>query len=308
MGNENRIWVGIEKIPEHTKQAFIAIEDKRFDDKVGKAHSGVDWYRTAGVTLRYLTGQSQQGGSTITQQLIKNITGEDQVTVTRKVQEIFRAIKLEKVYSKDDILEAYLNTISLANNTNGVQAAANLYFGKDVSDLTLAESACLASITKYPSKYNPFTEKGSINNKERREYVLYEMHEQGRITDKEYEQALKDSETLTFKKEEAMQQFNSTQSYFVDHVIEEVIADLVEQKGMTRAQATDKIYSGGYRIYTTIDPRIQAILDEKFADDETFSYVTNKETAAVCHGGYGHPWTHPRHCRRQGSKGQRPRV
>ncbi len=277
VGNENRIWVGIEKIPEHTKQAFIAIEDKRFDDKVGKAHSGVDWYRTAGVTLRYLTGQSQQGGSTITQQLIKNITGEDQVTVTRKVQEIFRAIKLEKVYSKDDILEAYLNTISLANNTNGVQAAANLYFGKDVSDLTLAESACLASITKYPSKYNPFTEKGSINNKERREYVLYEMHEQGRITDKEYEQALKDSETLTFKKEEAMQQFNSTQSYFVDHVIEEVIADLVEQKGMTRAQATDKIYSGGYRIYTTIDPRIQAILDEKFADDETFSYVTNKE-------------------------------
>lgn len=277
IGGENRIWVGIEKIPEHTRQAFIAIEDKRFDDKVDAAHSGVDWYRTAGVTMRYLTGQSQQGGSTITQQLIKNITGEADVTVTRKVQEIFRAINMEKVYSKDDILEAYLNTISLANNTNGIQAAANLYFGKDAGDLTITESACIASITKNPTAFNPFTAKGSVNNKERREYVLYEMHDQGRITDAQYEQALKESANLTFKKEEAMQQFDSTQSYFVDHVIEEVIADLVAQKGMSRAQATTKIYSGGYRIYSTINPRIQAILDEKYADDETFSYVTNKE-------------------------------
>ena len=277
IGGENRIWVGIEKIPEHTRQAFIAIEDKRFDDKVDTAHSGVDWYRTAGVTVRYLTGQSQQGGSTITQQLIKNITGEADVTVTRKVQEIFRAINMEKVYSKDDILEAYLNTISLANNTNGIQAAANLYFGKDAGELTIAESACIASITKNPTAFNPFTAKGSVNNKERREYVLFEMHDQGRITDVQYEQALNESATLTFKKEEAMQQFDSTQSYFVDHVIEEVIADLVAQKGMSRAQATTKIYSGGYRIYSTINPSIQAILDEKYADDETFSYVTNKE-------------------------------
>ncbi len=277
IGGENRIWVGIEKIPEHTRQAFIAIEDKRFDDKLGAAHSGVDWRRTAAVTFRYFAGQGQQGGSTITQQLIKNITGEDDVTITRKIQEIFRAINMEKVYSKDDILEAYLNTIGLANNTNGVQAAANLYFGKDVSELTIAESACIASITQYPTKFNPFTEKGSVNNKERREYVLFEMHDQERITDAQYEQALKESATLSFRKEEAMQQFDSTQSYFVDHVIEEVIADLVAQKGMTRGQATSKIYSGGYRIYSTIDPRIQAILDEKYADDETFSYVTNKE-------------------------------
>ncbi len=277
IGGENRIWVGIEDIPDHTQQAFIAIEDKRFDDHLGSAHSGVDWYRTAGVTMRYLTGQSQQGGSTITQQLIKNITGEDDVTITRKVQEIFRAINMEKVYSKDDILEAYLNTIGLSNNTNGVQAAANLYFGKDVGELTLAESACIAAITKYPSYYNPFTTEGSKNNRERRDYILFEMNDQGRITQAEYNQALKESASLAFKKEEAMQQFGSTQSYFVDHVIEEVIADLVARKGMTRAQATSRIYSGGYRIYTTIDPRIQAILDEKFNDDATFKAVTNEQ-------------------------------
>lgn len=277
VGSENRIWVGIEKIPEHTKQAVIAIEDKRFDGKVDKAHSGVDWYRTVGVTVRYLTGQSQQGGSTITQQLIKNITGEDDVTIPRKVQEIFRAINLEKVYSKDDVLEAYLNTISLGNNTNGVQAASNLYFGKDVSELTLAESACIASITKNPTAFNPFTQKGSVNNRERRDYVLFEMRDQQRITEEEYQQALKESETLTFKREEAMQQYGSTQSYFVDHLIEEVIADLMDRKGLTRAQATNKIYSGGYRIYSTVDPRIQTILEEKYLDDATFSYVTNKE-------------------------------
>ncbi|MFA9379792.1 MAG: transglycosylase domain-containing protein [Acetanaerobacterium sp.] len=272
VGNENRIWVGIEDIPEHTREAFIAIEDKRFEE-----HSGVDWLRTGSVTLKYLTGQGQQGGSTITQQLIKNITGEDEVTIPRKVQEIFRAINVEKVYSKDDILEAYLNTIALANNTNGVQAAANLYFGKDVSELTITESAAIASITQFPEKYNPFTAKGSVNNKKRREDVLFEMFDQERITQKEYDDALAESARLNFNKEEAMQKIGSTQSYFVDHLMEEVIADLVDQKGMTRLEAETKLLNGGYRIYSTIDPRVQAILDEKFADDETFKAISNAE-------------------------------
>ncbi len=277
IGGENRIWVGLEKIPKYTQQAFIAIEDKRFDDQLGEAHSGVDWRRTLYATAHYFIGDGSQGGSTITQQLIKNITGEDDVTIPRKVQEIFRAINVEKIYSKDDILEAYLNTIGLANNTNGVQAAANLYFGKDVGDLTLAESAAIAAITQYPEKYNPFSTKGKVSNQERREYILYEMLQQQRITQEEYDTALKESSTMTFKKEEAMQQQNSTQSYFVDNLIEEVIQDLIDRKGMTRSQAEAKLYSGGYRIYSTVNPKIQKILEDKFLDDATFKTITNTE-------------------------------
>ncbi len=277
IGGENRIWVGIEKIPDHTQQAFIAIEDKRFDNQLGEAHSGVDWRRTGYATMQYVLGSGSQGGSTITQQLIKNVTGEDDVTIPRKVQEIFRAINVEKVYSKDDILEAYLNTISLANNTNGVQAAANLYFNKDVSELTIAESAAIASITQFPVKYNPFSTEGKKNNKQRREYILQEMRTQERITQAEYDAAMKESATMAFKKEEAMQQAVSTQSWFVENLIEEIIYDLVTQKGMTRAQATTKLYSGGLRIYSTVNPKIQAIIDEKFLDDATFKNVLNKE-------------------------------
>ena len=275
VGGENRIWVGIDKIPKCMQQAVIAIEDKRFDDKVGPAHSGVDWKRTLYATANYFVSFSArtQGGSTLTQQLIKNITGEDEVSIPRKVQEIFRAINLEKVYSKDDILEAYLNTIALGNNTNGVQAAANLYFNKDVQDLTLMESCALASITQYPEKYNPFAH--PENNKERREYVLLEMLNQGRITQQEYDNALK--EPITFKKQEAMQQKGSKWNWFVENLIDEIISDLMTRKGMTKQQAETKLFSGGLRIYTTMNPMIQQILDEKFLNDETFKAVTNKE-------------------------------
>lgn len=277
IGGENRIWVGIEKIPEHTRQAFIAIEDKRFDDQLGEAHGGVDWKRTTKATIDYFLRPNarRQGGSTITQQVIKNITGDDDVTITRKVQEIFRAINVEKEYSKDDILEVYLNTIALSNNTNGVQAASNLYFNKDVSELTIAESAAIASITQYPTKYDPF--RNPENNKERRDYILFEMHEQQRITDAEYEEALKQSETMTFKREEAMQAANSTQSYFIDHMIEEILDDLVEQKGMTRGEAWQALYTNGYRVYATVNPKIQSIMEEKYLDDATFSSIRNEQ-------------------------------
>ena len=148
-GTESSIAVSYNQIPLNLERAFISIEDKRF-----KTHNGVDWYRTAGAIYYMITGQPG-GGSTITQQLIKNVTGEDEVTIQRKVSEIFRAINLEKVKSKEEIFEAYCNIIYLGNNCTGVEAASNYYFGKRVSELDLVECACLAAIVKNPSQYEP---------------------------------------------------------------------------------------------------------------------------------------------------------
>ena len=149
-GNENRIWVDFDSIPKNLREATIAIEDKRFE-----SHHGVDWHGTVRAVFRTLTKGNTQGGSTITQQLIKNVTGNNENTVKRKVTEVYRALALEKDYSKDEILEMYLNTIYLGNQCYGVQTASRMYFHKDVSELTLAECACLISITNNPSQYDP---------------------------------------------------------------------------------------------------------------------------------------------------------
>lgn len=149
-GEENRVWVSMDEIPKYLKDAAVAIEDKRF-----YKHNGVDWVRTAKAISLMFTGRSIQGGSTLTQQLIKNMTSDDEVTVKRKVMEIFRALEFEKKYTKDDILEAYLNYIYLGQGCNGVYTAAYTYFGKHVSELDLAECACLIGITNNPSKYDP---------------------------------------------------------------------------------------------------------------------------------------------------------
>ena len=149
-GEENRVWVSSDEIPQYLKDAAVAIEDKRF-----YKHNGVDWVRTAKAISLMFTGRSIQGGSTLTQQLIKNMTSDDEVTVKRKVMEIFRALEFEKKYTKDDILEAYLNYIYLGQGCNGVYTAAYTYFGKHVSELDLAECACLIGITNNPSKYDP---------------------------------------------------------------------------------------------------------------------------------------------------------
>lgn len=149
-GDENRIWVDFDSIPKNLRNATIAIEDKRFE-----SHHGVDWHGTVRAVFRTLTNGNTQGGSTITQQLIKNVTGNNENTVKRKVTEVYRALALEKDYSKDEILEMYLNTIYLGNQCYGVQTASRTYFHKDVSELTLAECACLISITNNPSQYDP---------------------------------------------------------------------------------------------------------------------------------------------------------
>ncbi len=263
-GTENRIWVDLEQVPQHLQDAFIAVEDERFE-----SHHGVDWKRTIAATANLFLGfyDTQQGGSTITQQLVKNITGEDDVRVERKVQEIFKALKLEQEYTKDDIMEAYLNEIHLGNNTNGVQAAANLYFGKDVSDLSIAESASIAAITQYPVMYNPF--RYPENNKKRQEYVLQKMYEIGKITKEEYDQAM--SEKLVFSMEgNTISNGGTINSWFVDLVIDDVIHDLVEQKGYTEEYATQQLYSGGYKIYTTEVPSVQSALEEVYTSSDTF--------------------------------------
>jgi len=263
-GEENRIWVDSSQIPQHLKDAFVAIEDERF-----YSHPGFDLKRTTGAVINYVFKRSSSyGGSTITQQLVKNLTGDKEVDHKRKIREIWRAIQLEKELSKDQILELYLNTIYLSQNCNGVQAASNTYFGKDVSELTLAEAASIAGITQYPSRYDPFI--NPENNKNKQELVLKKMLELGYITESEYQQAV--NEELKFAKG-SQKQSTSKQSYFVDEVINDVMHDLEVEKGYSKAVASKMLYSGGLKIYATIDPNIQNAMDEVFKDDKNFPNI-----------------------------------
>lgn len=269
-GGENRIWINYDDIPIYAREAVVAVEDQRF-----YTHQGVDWKRTAGafVNLFVPIYSSQQGGSTITQQLIKNATGQDEVRIERKVQEIFRAIDLEKRYSKEQILESYLNIVPFGNGTLGLQSAANLYFGKDARDLTLAECAAIVGITQYPGAYDPLVYPEA--NKGRQEHILKEMLKQGKITQTEHDAAV--AQQLVFKGEEHFATIQATQSYFEDHVIESVIKDLMAQYGYTKQYATEKLYGGGYRIYTTVDETIQKKLEDIYSSTENFPAVLNEE-------------------------------
>lgn len=268
-GDENRIWVDLNQMPEHLINATIAGEDARF-----RTHQGVDWKRTFGAFINEFIPiySGRQGGSTITQQLIKNATKDDAVRVDRKVREIFRALNMEKHYSKDEIIETYLNTLSLGNNTAGVQAAANLYFDKDVSEITLVEAAAMIAITKYPTYYDPFI--NPDNNKVRRNYILGEMLELGFITQEEYDEAV---ETELVLNTGAKKKLNADYNWFTDHVIEEVLDDLVEEKGYTRNYAWQQLSRGGYRIYTTMDEEMQNYLEDFYADVSKFPAVKNEE-------------------------------
>lgn len=262
--DENRIWVSLGDIPTHLQQAFIAIEDQRF-----YKHNGVDWIRTGGAVIGMVTGSDSYGGSTITQQLIKNLTGDDDVKISRKIQEIRRALYLEKEYNKNQILEAYLNTIYLSQGCNGVQTAAKVYFNKNVQDLTLAESACIAAITKYPTKYDPYgDEESRAANKERQETILNKMAELEMIT-KEQAQEAKEVE-LVFENG-SKKETDSKQSYFVEELVDQVIEDLVEEKGYSYSYASSMVYSGGLSIYSTVEPNVQAILDDAYAKTSTFT-------------------------------------
>ena len=277
-GSVNSLWADYESFPENLKNAFIAVEDHRFE-----SHNGVDWIATGKAVANYFIGFDElRGASTITQQLVKNITGDDEVTIQRKVEEIFRALNLEKQLSKDEILEMYLNIVYLGNNCYGVQTAAETYFGKDVSELTLVECAALASIVKNPSKYEPLYHDeaefkdadGNIyidGNKKRRATVLMTMHDYGYISESEYLAALEEDLALVSDNEDDEAETDETltiHSWYVDSVIAKVIEDLMEKNDWTYAVASTKLYTSGYNIYIPMDPDIQDILEEYYENEE----------------------------------------
>ncbi|WP_337399376.1 PBP1A family penicillin-binding protein [Congzhengia sp.] len=262
--NENRVWVDIENIPENLTNAFIAIEDERFRD-----HKGVDLKRTFGAFLQWITGnKNSYGGSTITQQLIKNITGENDVSPTRKIQEIVRAINLEKKMSKDQIIEMYMNTIYFGAGCHGVQTAANYYFSKDVKDLTLEQCASLAGVVKAPTTYNPAT--NYEKNKERQEVILTKMAKLGYISQQECDEAKGRNLNVKIGEVKKDKEDVKVQSYFVDAIITDVVRDLMEKENLTEGEATNRLYTGGFKIYSTMNPDVQKAIDNVYQNTANF--------------------------------------
>ncbi len=260
--DENRTWVSYDQIPHYLEDAAVAIEDKRFYD-----HKGVDWYRTAGAFVNMFLGMKNDfGGSTITQQLIKNITTEDDVTVQRKLVEIFRALDLEKTYTKEEIMEWYLNAVYFGEGAYGVFQAADTYFGKTVDELSLAQCASIIGITNNPSRYSPFA--SAKNNKDRTKVILYEMYDQGYISRDEYESAVAEveSDQLHFIRGENEVYQQEIYSYYVETVISDVLSDLQSRLGLSSEAAKQLLYHGGYQIYACVDPTVQAVVDEIYSD------------------------------------------
>ncbi len=276
-GEENRIWVGLEEMPDYLWQSFVAIEDQHFLE-----HNGVDWKRTVGAfgNLFFKYWSTNQGGSTITQQLVKNLTGDDDDKAVRKIREIMRARYLEGHYSKETILECYLNTICFAKGIYGVEVASNYYFGKSVNDLTLTEAAALAAMPKSPTKYRP--DKNPNDNKSRRSIVLKFMNEQGYITETEYKDAL-ETELSIVATNDAIGE-KEINNYFVDAVIDEVIDRLVEEYNMDPSYAAKNFYNAGYKIYATMDPDVQNVLEAEFENTEKYFKEKSSKTKATLQG------------------------
>ncbi len=274
--NANRISVPLSKIPENLQNAFIAIEDERF-----YSHNGIDIKGILRAGASALSSHSlDQGASTITQQLLKNVvfSGGNETTVSekiqRKVQEQYLALKLEQSVSKEEILENYLNTINLGQNTLGVQAASLRYFNKDVSKLTLSECAVIAGITKNPSGLNPISY--PENNASRRKSVLNKMLELEMISEEDYEEALADDVYTRIQKvnEKKTKTSNTVTSYFTDALIEQVIEDLQTELGYSETQASNLLYRGGLSIYTTQDTQMQNICDSVISDKSYYPVAT----------------------------------
>jgi len=272
---QNRIWVDSEEIPQNMKDAMVAIEDERF-----YTHKGFDIRRTVKAFFVYVknkfTGQPTTfGGSTITQQLVKNITNQRDRTAARKIKEISRAISLEREIDKDEILELYLNSIYLSQGCNGVQAAAHKFFGRPVAELNLAECASLAGITQYPSLYDPLV--NPENNKEKQELVLGKMLELGYISQEEHDEAV--AFELKFSEFDPDEMTTGViNSYFTDHIMNVVKEDLMEI-GYSEIMANKLLYSGGLRIISTIDPNVQAAAEDVFENTDNFPNATGNNPA-----------------------------
>lgn len=270
-GMYNRLWVDYDRqaiqsndesytgIPQCLANAFIAVEDQRFE-----THYGVDWKRTIGAVINEYIPiySSRQGGSTITQQLVKNLTGDDDKTKDRKIREIMRARYLESKYTKDVILECYLNTIAMGHGTYGVQVAANYYFDKDVHELTIAECATLAAIPKSPTKYAPDT--NPEENAKRRKTVLGLMKDQKLISEKEYNEAIKENVKIVANSDAIAN--DDINSYFIDALITDITRDLADKYKCSIETAEQLLYNGGYKIYATVDTDIQSIAEKAYLD------------------------------------------
>ncbi len=266
--SQNSLWASYPQFPKYLCQAFIAIEDRRF-----YSHNGVDWLGTGKAVLNFFLGfERVRGASTITQQLIKNLTGANEVRIQRKIQEILRALNLQKEKSREEILEMYLNIIYLSNNCKGVQAASNYFFGKDVSQLSLVECAALAAIVQNPSRYDPvrFPEE----NKKRRNTVLRLMNEEGYITESEYQYALNQELDLVLDKTSGEDtSSDNVFSWYKEAVFSDVQAALMKKFNTDKYAASMMIYSGGLKIYTVMDPFVQDTLEEVYENDtEYFPY------------------------------------
>ena len=271
----NRVYVTIDEIPLDLQHAFVAIEDARFYEHNGIDITGIVRAGITGIT----SGRFSQGASTITQQLLKNNVFTDWTSessfadkMERKIQEQYLAIQLEKVEDKDWILENYLNTINLGQNTLGVQAASQRYFNKDVSELTLSECAVIAGITQNPSRYNPVSNPDA--NAERRTKVLNNMLDQGYIDQAAYDTAMADNVYDRIQIVDSETASDNINSYFVDALTEQVIDDLMEVKGYTETQAYKALYEGGLTIYSTQDPSIQQICDEEVNNADNYGSET----------------------------------
>lgn len=302
-GNESvdRIYVPISAVKDtYIDEAIISIEDERFYE-----HSGIDMRRIGSAVLSAVAngGTATYGGSTITQQTVKLISGQDQHSTSRKVQEWFSAMALEQELTKDEIMELYLNLAPMGNNYVGIQAAAQNYFGKDASQLTLAECAFLAGLPKSPSYYNPLRESGRRNALRRMRIVLSKMYELGHITEEEYQDALNTELVFVTKTTSSATTINS---YFSEYAVRTVVNDLAERRQISTSLATTIVYNRGYHIYTTLEPNVQAVCDEAFTNQELFQtdpsiladypekpqagmVIINVQTGAICamQGGYG---------------------
>lgn len=258
---EKRSWVKYSDFNEYIADAFVVIEDKRFQQ-----HKGVDWLSTIKVTIQYFTGQGMRGASTITQQVIKNVTENDDVTIQRKAQEILKALNLEKKYDKTEILEMYLNSIYLSQGCYGVGAAAYTYFGKEVKDLTLIESAALACITQYPYYYDPII--NPQHNAEKRNLVLKYMYDQGKITQDEFLSAYEKELVLKVSGDDDEDTSASVHSWYTDAAQQEAVRLLRDKFGYSARIAEKALLTGGYTIVTALDPDIQAIVEDYYENAE----------------------------------------
>lgn len=261
---QNRIMVTYDDIPKHTVNAVVAIEDERYF-----SHHGIDIKRTLGAIVTYIAngGESSYGGSTLTQQLVKNITSDDENAWQRKIREWYRAISLETKLDKGQIFESYVNTIYYGDGCYGIEVASNHFFGKSVSELNVAESAAIAAMIQSPEVTNPYrSDEAKEKLFKRKDTVLGKMKELGMISSEEYDEAI--NQKLEFKVKDI--NYNETQSYFVDAVVEAVIEDLMEQRNVSRGIAAKMIYTDGYKIHTTQDPSVQEKIDNAFTDGSIF--------------------------------------